>query len=214
MFQGIQRRPDGAGPPVEIPVNAAQGVNNANLDQSRSPLPINDPFMDTAPVGHQFDRSALGLYGDEGDVMYSFGGLQQSGTTNQMCHAHQFESSPPAGYNPHSAPFSEPGSRGHSIPPATPMIVETSGIPGITGCYQSEGSVELFIPFLLLFAIEFELLLLTLIRAIQSWRTASSALYMALLKHNVFYYACGLFFSALNIFASLVLKVRALPIHS
>ncbi|OAX36723.1 hypothetical protein K503DRAFT_281064 [Rhizopogon vinicolor AM-OR11-026] len=83
---------------------------------------------------------------------------------------------------------------------------ETSGIPGITGCYQSEGSVELFIPFLLLFAIEFELLLLTLIRAIQSWRTASSALYMVLLKHNIFYYACGLFFSALNIFASLVLK--------
>jgi len=29
---------------------------------------------------------------------------------------------------------------------------------------------------------------------------------MALLKHNIFYYACGLFFSALNIFASLVLK--------
>ncbi|OAX32889.1 hypothetical protein K503DRAFT_776193, partial [Rhizopogon vinicolor AM-OR11-026] len=55
---------------------------------------MNDPFMDTAQVGHRFDRSALG----------------------------QFESSPPAGYNPHSAPFSEPGSREHSITPATPMI--------------------------------------------------------------------------------------------
>ncbi|OAX36726.1 hypothetical protein K503DRAFT_867382 [Rhizopogon vinicolor AM-OR11-026] len=79
---------------------------------------------------------------------------------------------------------------------------ETSGIPGITGCYQSEGSVELFIPFLLLFALEFELLLLSLIRAIQSWRTASNALYVVLLRHNVFYYACGL----LNIFTSLFLK--------
>ena len=124
MFQGIQRRPDGAGPPVETPVNAAQGVNNANLNQSRSPLPTNDPFMDTAPIGHRFDHSALGLYGDEGHVMYNFGGLQQSGTTNQMRPAHQFESSPSAGFNSHSAPFSEPGSRGHSIPPATPTISE------------------------------------------------------------------------------------------
>ncbi|OJA07865.1 hypothetical protein AZE42_08259, partial [Rhizopogon vesiculosus] len=69
MFQGIQRRPDGAGPPVETPVNAAQGVSNANLNQSRSPLPTSDPFMDTAPVGHRFDHSALGLYGDEGHAI-------------------------------------------------------------------------------------------------------------------------------------------------
>ncbi|OAX35323.1 hypothetical protein K503DRAFT_785167 [Rhizopogon vinicolor AM-OR11-026] len=123
MFQGIQRRLDGAGPPVETPVNAAQGVSNADLNQSRSPPPTNDPFMDTAPVGHRFDHSALGLYGDEGHAMYNFGGLQQSGTTNQMCPAHQFETSSSAGYDPHSTPFSEPGSRGHSIPPATPMIV-------------------------------------------------------------------------------------------
>ncbi|OJA11410.1 hypothetical protein AZE42_13344 [Rhizopogon vesiculosus] len=79
--------------------------------------------MDTAPVGHRFDHSALGLYDDEGHAMYNFAGLQQSGSTNQMRPVHQFESSPSAGYNPHSASFSEPGSRGHSIPPATPMIV-------------------------------------------------------------------------------------------
>ncbi|OAX31846.1 hypothetical protein K503DRAFT_787576 [Rhizopogon vinicolor AM-OR11-026] len=122
MFQGIQRRPDRAGPPVETPVYAAQGVSNANLNQSRSLLPTNDPFMDTAPVRHRFDHSALGLYGGKGHAMYNFGGLQQSGTTNQMRPAHQFESSPSAGYNPNSAPFSEPGSRAHCIPPATPMI--------------------------------------------------------------------------------------------
>ncbi|OAX31837.1 hypothetical protein K503DRAFT_805733 [Rhizopogon vinicolor AM-OR11-026] len=114
MLQGMQRRPDGAGPPVGIPVNAAQGVNNANMNQSHSPLPTNNPFMDTTPVGDRFDHSALGLYGDEGHVMYNFGRLQQSGTTNQMHPAHQFESSP----------FSEPGSRGHFITPATPMTNE------------------------------------------------------------------------------------------
>ncbi|OJA18261.1 hypothetical protein AZE42_05823, partial [Rhizopogon vesiculosus] len=68
MFQGIQRRPDGAGPPVETPANTAQGVNNVNLNQSRSPLPTNDTFMDMAPVGHRFDHPALDLYGDEGHV--------------------------------------------------------------------------------------------------------------------------------------------------
>ncbi|OJA14172.1 hypothetical protein AZE42_13563 [Rhizopogon vesiculosus] len=84
MFQGIQRRPDGAGPPVETPVNAAQGLSNANLNQLRSRLPTNNPFMDTASAGHRFDHSTLGLYGDEGHAMYNFGGLQQSGSTNQM----------------------------------------------------------------------------------------------------------------------------------
>ncbi|KAG1729020.1 hypothetical protein EDB19DRAFT_133528 [Suillus lakei] len=73
---------------------------------------------------------------------------------------------------------------------------ETSPIPGITGCYQSSNSVELFVPFVLLMAFELGLISLTLIRAMQSWRTTNSRLYIALLKHNVFYYACGLFFSA------------------
>jgi len=83
---------------------------------------------------------------------------------------------------------------------------EVSAIPGITGCYQAEGSFMLFIPFLLLFALELGLLSLTFIRALQIWRATSNALYVVLMKHNIFYYACGLFFSALNIFASLFLK--------
>jgi len=82
---------------------------------------------------------------------------------------------------------------------------ETSGIPGITGCYQGPGSFRLFIPFLLLLAIELGLLCLTLIRAIQSWRTGN-ALYSVLLKHNIFYYACGLFFSAVNMLTTLLLE--------
>jgi len=83
---------------------------------------------------------------------------------------------------------------------------EVSAIPGITGCYQGEGSFTIFIPFLLLFVFELGLLCLTFIRAIQTWRATSNALYVILTKHNIFYYACGLFFSALNIFVSLLLK--------
>ncbi|OJA13666.1 hypothetical protein AZE42_10833 [Rhizopogon vesiculosus] len=83
---------------------------------------------------------------------------------------------------------------------------ETSVIPGITGCYQSSGSFELFIPFLLLFVLELGLLAITLIRAIQCWRTTRNSLYAVLLKHNIFYYACGLFFSAVNIPTSLLLQ--------
>ncbi|KAG1766619.1 hypothetical protein EV702DRAFT_1149704 [Suillus placidus] len=49
------------------------------------------------------------------------------------------------------------------------------------------------------------LLILTLIRAIQIWRTNPSRLYVVLLKHNIFYYAYGLLFSGGNIFTSLLL---------
>lgn len=82
---------------------------------------------------------------------------------------------------------------------------KTSPIPGITGCYQSSGSVELFLPFVLLFALEFGLLSLTLIRVIYNWRTTNNCLFGILLKHNIFYYACGLFCSAANILMSLLL---------
>ncbi|KAG2047982.1 hypothetical protein BDR06DRAFT_59446 [Suillus hirtellus] len=84
---------------------------------------------------------------------------------------------------------------------------ETSAISSITGCYQSTGSGELFVPFVLLFALELGLISLTLVRAIQSWRTARTPLYDVLLKHNIFYYACGLFFSVVNVFTSLFLRV-------
>lgn len=83
---------------------------------------------------------------------------------------------------------------------------ETSPIPGITGCYQSTGSDELFLPFVLLFALELGLVSLTLVRAIQSWRVARNHLYDILLRHNIFYYACGLFFSVGNVLASLLLQ--------
>ncbi|KAG0708219.1 hypothetical protein DFH29DRAFT_893669 [Suillus ampliporus] len=83
---------------------------------------------------------------------------------------------------------------------------KTSSIPGITGCYQSSGSVRLFVPFLLLFGLELMLISLTLTCAIRSWRTTNNRLYVVLLKHNVFYYACGLFFSTVNVLTSLLLE--------
>ncbi|KAG1859115.1 hypothetical protein C8R48DRAFT_714581 [Suillus tomentosus] len=44
------------------------------------------------------------------------------------------------------------------------------------------------------------LFFLTLIHVIQSWRTAKGHLYSILVKHNMFYYACGLRESGLHIF--------------
>ncbi|KAG1821042.1 uncharacterized protein BJ212DRAFT_1337064 [Suillus subaureus] len=82
---------------------------------------------------------------------------------------------------------------------------ETSPIPGITGCYQSSGSVRLFVPFLLLFGLELMLISLTLTCAIRNWCATNNRLYVVVLKHNVLYYACGLFFSTINILTSLLL---------
>ncbi|KAG2353728.1 hypothetical protein BDR07DRAFT_1614725 [Suillus spraguei] len=86
-----------------------------------------------------------------------------------------------------------------------PAVYATSAIPGITGCYQSSTSFRLFVPFLLLSVFELGLMILTLIRAIQSWRINSSHLYIVLVKHNIFYYTCGFLFSVVNVFTSLLL---------
>ncbi|KAG1854034.1 hypothetical protein C8R48DRAFT_322091 [Suillus tomentosus] len=87
-----------------------------------------------------------------------------------------------------------------------PAAYATSGVPGITGCYQSSTSFQYFIPFLLLSVFELGLMVLTLIRAIQNWRINPSRLYVALVNHNIFYYACGFLLSVTNVFASLLLQ--------
>ncbi|KAG1794608.1 uncharacterized protein HD556DRAFT_417321 [Suillus plorans] len=73
-----------------------------------------------------------------------------------------------------------------------PAAYTTSAIPGITGCHRSSTSYRLFIPFLLSSVFELGLMILTLIRAIQSWRTNPSRLYLVLVNHNISYYACAL----------------------
>ncbi|KAG2113957.1 hypothetical protein DEU56DRAFT_761881 [Suillus clintonianus] len=85
----------------------------------------------------------------------------------------------------------------YSIHPS--YTVTTSAIPGITGCYGSSRNVQHFIPFLLLFVFQLGLVSLTLIRVMQNWRLAKGPLHVVLVKHNIYYYACGLFLSAVNI---------------
>ncbi|KAG1741986.1 hypothetical protein EDB19DRAFT_2024497 [Suillus lakei] len=78
--------------------------------------------------------------------------------------------------------------------------VTISAIPGIQGCHWSSRSgVLLFTSFILWFVLQLGLVSLTLIRVLQSWRSNNSPLHAVLVKHNIFYYACGLFLSAMNV---------------
>ncbi|KAG1785244.1 uncharacterized protein HD556DRAFT_149374 [Suillus plorans] len=82
--------------------------------------------------------------------------------------------------------------------------VVTSVIPGITGCYWVLGGVWYSMSFVLLLISQVGLFSLTLIHVIQSWRTARGHLYSILVKHNIFYYACGLLLSAMNVLIPLM----------
>ncbi|KAG1897204.1 uncharacterized protein F5891DRAFT_539520 [Suillus fuscotomentosus] len=77
--------------------------------------------------------------------------------------------------------------------------VITSTIPGTVGCYRSSSSVYFFVSFLLLFVLAVVLVFLTLIPIIQSWQIGKGRLHSILVKHNMFYYACSLFLSAVNV---------------
>ncbi|KAG1873977.1 hypothetical protein F4604DRAFT_764149 [Suillus subluteus] len=79
--------------------------------------------------------------------------------------------------------------------------VTTSVVPGITGCYRNSTSVQFFMPFLLLLVFQLELVTLTLIRVFQTWRISNGGVHAILVKHNIFYYACGLFLSVMNVLA-------------
>ncbi|KAG1840620.1 hypothetical protein F4604DRAFT_1832120, partial [Suillus subluteus] len=86
-----------------------------------------------------------------------------------------------------------------------PSDVTTGVIPGIQGCSWSSHDVRSFLPFILLFVFQLGLVCLTITRAIQGWRSARGPLYAVLVKHNIFYYACGLFFSAMNVLLPILL---------
>ncbi|KAG2749468.1 hypothetical protein P692DRAFT_201482701 [Suillus brevipes Sb2] len=77
--------------------------------------------------------------------------------------------------------------------------VTISMIPTITGCYRTSHGFQGSIPFLLLFAFQLGLVSLTIIRAVQNWRVFNSPLYEVVVKHNLFYYTCGLLLSAINV---------------
>lgn len=83
--------------------------------------------------------------------------------------------------------------------------VTISVIPTITGCYRTLHGVQGSIPFLFLFAVQLGLISLTIIRAVQNWRVFNSPLYEVVVKHNIFYYTCGLLLSAVNILTQMLL---------
>ncbi|KAG2356008.1 hypothetical protein BDR07DRAFT_484885 [Suillus spraguei] len=56
-------------------------------------------------------------------------------------------------------------------------------------------------PFILFLVFQLGLFSLTFIRIIQNWRSDKGPLYAILVKHNIFYYACGLFLSVVNVLA-------------
>ncbi|KAG1837107.1 hypothetical protein DFJ58DRAFT_156069 [Suillus subalutaceus] len=81
------------------------------------------------------------------------------------------------------------------------FIVVASTIPG---CHRGTGSFSFFVPFILMFVFQLVLVSLTLMCVIQSWRSAQGPLYAILVKHNIFYYACGLLLSAVNVLVPLL----------
>ncbi|KAG1809142.1 uncharacterized protein BJ212DRAFT_1484645 [Suillus subaureus] len=86
----------------------------------------------------------------------------------------------------------------------TPIMISSSTAIVIPGCPQSLGSFSFFMPFVLLFVFQLVLISLTLVRVIQSWQLVKGPLYAILVKHNIFYYACGLLLSAINVLVPLL----------
>ncbi|KAG1760954.1 hypothetical protein EDD22DRAFT_899039 [Suillus occidentalis] len=93
---------------------------------------------------------------------------------------------------------------------ATSYVV-TNAIPGITVCYWSSRSVQYSVSYILFFVSQLGLVSLTLIRVIQSWRMDKIHLYTILVKNNMFYYACGLVLSAINVLAPLLFSYSTYP---
>ncbi|KAG2110053.1 hypothetical protein BD769DRAFT_1642818 [Suillus cothurnatus] len=89
----------------------------------------------------------------------------------------------------------------------TTSDVTTGAIPGIQGCSRSpHGFPSSVLPLILMFMFQLALACLTIARAIQSWRSANGPLYTMLVKHNIFYYACALLFSTVNVLSSILLS--------
>ncbi|KAG1862599.1 hypothetical protein DFJ58DRAFT_725430 [Suillus subalutaceus] len=86
---------------------------------------------------------------------------------------------------------------------ATATSYPTSNV--IPGCRRNTDSFSFSIPFILLSVFQLVLVSLTLVCVIQSWRSAKGPLYAILVKHNIFYYTCGLLLSTVNVLAPVLL---------
>ncbi|KAG1899622.1 uncharacterized protein F5891DRAFT_1189432 [Suillus fuscotomentosus] len=90
--------------------------------------------------------------------------------------------------------------------------VAINTMQGIRGCYQTPSSVQAGTIFVLLFGFQLGIAFLTIIRAVQRWRAVNCPLYDVLVKHNIFYYTCGLLLSAISILTQMLLPKTAYPI--
>ncbi|KAG1898744.1 uncharacterized protein F5891DRAFT_447178 [Suillus fuscotomentosus] len=89
---------------------------------------------------------------------------------------------------------------------ATSHVTTSTILPG---CYRTSRRIQLSMPFLLLFVFELGLISLTFVRAIQSWKTVNGPLYTVLVKHDILYYACGLFLAAINVIMQMLFSQYA-----
>ncbi|KAG1854109.1 hypothetical protein C8R48DRAFT_722321 [Suillus tomentosus] len=70
--------------------------------------------------------------------------------------------------------------------------VAMNAVQGIRSCYETSSGVQAGTMFVLLFGFQLGIAFLTIIRAVQRWRAVNCPLYDVLVKHNIFYYTCGL----------------------
>ncbi|KAG2082590.1 hypothetical protein BD769DRAFT_655002 [Suillus cothurnatus] len=87
----------------------------------------------------------------------------------------------------------------------TASVTPYSTSSEIPGCHRNTDSFSFSIPFILMFVFQLVLISLTLVRVIQSWRSTNGPLYAILVKHSIFYYACGLLLSTVNILAPVLM---------
>ncbi|KAG2054164.1 hypothetical protein BDR06DRAFT_1051169 [Suillus hirtellus] len=90
--------------------------------------------------------------------------------------------------------------------------VAINTIQGIRSCYETSSGVQVGTMFVLLFGFQLGIAFLTIIRAIQRWRAVNCPLYDVLVKHNIFYYTCGLPLSIISVLTQMLLPKTAYPL--
>ncbi|EIW86184.1 hypothetical protein CONPUDRAFT_161003 [Coniophora puteana RWD-64-598 SS2] len=85
------------------------------------------------------------------------------------------------------------------LPIGPPMTVLNLPRSSVTGCFVVTPGASLAVTFAFLIALELELVTLNVTRAVFSRRETRGRLLETLVRHNIFYYACGLVFSVANV---------------
>ncbi|KAG1829870.1 hypothetical protein EV424DRAFT_1535581 [Suillus variegatus] len=90
--------------------------------------------------------------------------------------------------------------------------VAINTMQGTRSCYQTPSGVQAGTMFVLLFGFQLGIAFLTIIRAVQRWRAVNCPLYDVLVKHNIFYYTCGLPLSTISVLTQMLLPKTAYPL--